>query len=160
MTAPFTVVVSDASTLTDWAWATAREDVEAAVRVLRGRKMSDATGFYDEIGAALQFPYYFGENFNALDECLRDLEWLPASRYVLIVLDAAHVLANLPAFTTWIEILSNARRTWTTPVTDNQPWDRPARGFAVVMHATPDDAATLRARLTAARAVYDERAIA
>ena len=43
MTAPFTVVVSDASTLTDWAWATAREDVEAAVRVLRGRKMSDAT---------------------------------------------------------------------------------------------------------------------
>ena len=38
------------------------------------------------------------------------------------------------------EILTNAHHTWTTPVTDGQPWDRPARGFSIVMHATPDDA--------------------
>ena len=125
-----------------------------------GERCPTRPSFYNEIGAALQFPYYFGENFNALDECLRDLAWLPASRYVLIVLDAVHVLANLPAFATWIEILTNARQTWTTPVADGQPWDRPARGFAVVMHTTPDDAAALRARLTAAGAVFDERAIA
>ncbi|HWZ59709.1 MAG TPA: barstar family protein [Gemmatimonadaceae bacterium] len=163
MTAPFTLVISDASTLTDWAWATAREDVEAAVRVLRGRKMTEPPGFYDEIAAALQFPYYFGENLAALDECLTDLEWLPANRYVLVIQDAAHVLstpASEPAFAAWIELLANARRTWTTPVTDGEPWDRPARGFSIVMHATPDDAARLRQRLGAAKAPYDERAIA
>jgi RNAse (barnase) inhibitor barstar len=163
MTAPFTLVVADASTLTDWAWTAAREDVGAAVRILRGRKMTDVAGFYNEIGAALQFPYYFGENLNALDESLHDLEWLPADHYVVVVRDAAHVLstdAALPAFGSWIEILARARQTWATPVTDGQPWDRPARTFSVVMHATPDDAARLRERLSAAHAAFDERAIA
>jgi RNAse (barnase) inhibitor barstar len=163
MSAPFTIIVADPSTLTDWAWTAAREDVGAAVRVLRGRKMTESASFYNEIAAALQFPYYFGENLNALDECLRDLDWLPADRYVFVVQDAAHVLSTEPsqaAFGTWVEILTNAHHVWTTPVTDGQPWDRPARGFSIVMHATPDDAARLRDRLSSAKATYDERAIA
>jgi RNAse (barnase) inhibitor barstar len=146
-----TLIVADASTLTDWAWACAREDVSAAVRILRGQKMVDVPGFYDEIAAALQFPYYFGENLNALDECLRDLEWLPADRYVLVVRDAGHVLSAddaQAAFDAWIEILGGAREAWG------------AHRFSVVMHATPDDAARLRKRLRAAQATYDERPIA
>ena len=146
--APFTLIVADASTLTDWAWAAAREDVSAAVRILRGGKMSTLPGFYDEVAAALQFPYYFGENLNALDECLRDLEWLPADRYVLVVRDAAHVLPDNEAFGAWIEILAGARESWG------------AHRFNIVMHATPDDASRLRQRLATAQAAYDERKIA
>jgi RNAse (barnase) inhibitor barstar len=149
--APVTVIVADVSTLTDWAWACAREDVGAAVRVLRGRKMDTTQGFYDEIAAALQFPYYFGENLNALDECLRDLEWLPADRYVLVVRDAAHVLSAEDAgeaFDAWIEILGGARESWG------------GHRFSVVMHATPDDATWLRERLSSAQAAFDEREIA
>jgi RNAse (barnase) inhibitor barstar len=146
-----TLIVANASTLTDWAWACAREDVAAAVRILRGQKMTEITGFYDEIGAALQFPYYFGENLSALDECLRDLEWLPADRYVVVVRDAAHVLSatgGSDAFEAWLEILSGAQESWG------------AHRFSVVMHATPDDEARLRSRLAAAEALYDERKIA
>jgi RNAse (barnase) inhibitor barstar len=153
MTAPpFTLIVADASTLTDWAWACAREDVSAAVRVLRGHKMTDVAGFYDEIAAALQFPYYFGENLNALDECLRDLEWLPADRYVIVVRDAVHVLSADAtadaAFAAWIEILVGARESWG------------AHRFNIVLHATADDAPRLRERLAATQAAYDERKIA
>jgi RNAse (barnase) inhibitor barstar len=33
----------------------------------------------------LRFPRYFGWNWDALEECLRDLSWLPAARPVAIV---------------------------------------------------------------------------
>jgi RNAse (barnase) inhibitor barstar len=146
-----TLIVANASTLTDWAWACAREDVAAAVRVLRGQKMADIHAFYDEIGAALQFPYYFGENLNALDECLRDLEWLPADRYVIVVRDAAQVLSApgaADAFDAWLDILSGVQDAWG------------GHRFSVILHATPDDEARLRSRLAAAEASYDERKIA
>lgn len=31
----------------------------------------------DEFSAALQFSAYFGENWPAFNECLKDLDWLP-----------------------------------------------------------------------------------
>jgi hypothetical protein len=32
----------------------------------------------DELYKGLRLPEYFGENWDALDECIRDLSWLPA----------------------------------------------------------------------------------
>ncbi len=40
------------------------------------------------IAVALAFPDYFGHNLDALDECLQDLEWLPATGYVFFVKNA------------------------------------------------------------------------
>ncbi len=37
------------------------------------------------LARALEFPAYFGRNWDAVDECLRDLEWLGANRVVLVV---------------------------------------------------------------------------
>ena len=149
----FDLVISDASTLTDWSWAAARGDVETAVRLLRGHKMTTSQSLYDEIAAALQFPYYFGENLDALDECLRDLpEWLPASGYLLIIRDAVAVLSEATdparALGTFLGLLARVRADWgtTTP-------------FAITLHATPDDAPRLRARLAAAGATFRERAL-
>jgi RNAse (barnase) inhibitor barstar len=63
-------------------------------RVLRGPKMRTAAGLFDEFAAALQFPAYFGENWDALDECLTDLSWLPAQRYLIAITTAPEVLSR------------------------------------------------------------------
>ena len=43
------------------------------------------------IAASMRFPDYFGGNWDALDESLRDLSWLGGSGYALIVRDAGHL---------------------------------------------------------------------
>ena len=40
---------------------------------LRGRKMTTLRQLFDEFAAALQFPYYFGANKDAFDECLSEV---------------------------------------------------------------------------------------
>lgn len=48
------------------------------------------------LGRAFAFPDYYGQNYNALDECLRDLSWLPAPGYVLRVRDADSLWRQSP----------------------------------------------------------------
>ena len=77
----------------DAAWSLQRTpNSRAIVRVLRGSKARTADRLFDEFAAALQFPHYFGENWNALDECLNDLEWLPGDSYTLFFTHSRHVL--------------------------------------------------------------------
>lgn len=63
-----------------------------AVRLVRAKNMSSAKALFSEFAAALQFPCYFGNNWNAFDECIADLEWLPAEGYVVLIVDGASVL--------------------------------------------------------------------
>ena len=65
-----------------------------AVRLVRGEKMQTMEELFDEFAAAFQFPTYFGENWAALDECLSDLDWLPAEGYVTAVSNTALVLGK------------------------------------------------------------------
>lgn len=58
-------------------------------------KLSEQT-FLSQIAVAMQFPEYFGNNWDALDECLRDLSWVPASGYVLVVHNARHLWKHSP----------------------------------------------------------------
>ena len=44
----------------------------------------DKAGFLGEIASALDFPSYFGMNWDALNECLADLSWKQAEGYVLL----------------------------------------------------------------------------
>jgi hypothetical protein len=39
---------------------------------------------FDRLAVGLGFPPYFGHNWDALEECLGDLNWLKAERVVLI----------------------------------------------------------------------------
>jgi hypothetical protein len=66
---------------------------QAAVRLLRGNKSRDLMAFFDEAAAVLQFPYYFGYNWNAFDECINSL-WINATAYVLIISAAPALFAD------------------------------------------------------------------
>lgn len=86
------------------------------VRVLRGKKMTTDRELFDEVAAACQFPDYFGENWNALRECLSDLEWMPAERYVLVVTSADSILAAAPDLLQHFVIAANdVAQEWARP---------------------------------------------
>ena len=57
-----------------------------AVAHIRCKYCDELDAFFREISSALRFPYYFGNNWSALDECLTDLDWLSFSG-ILIVFD-------------------------------------------------------------------------
>jgi RNAse (barnase) inhibitor barstar len=40
------------------------------------------------LAKTMKFPDYFGQNWDALDECLSDMEWLPAKGYALFLYDS------------------------------------------------------------------------
>jgi len=56
--------------------------------------MTKVDALDNECSAVLQFPWYFGENWPAFDECIRDLSWLPADVYTLIITDSLAVLSE------------------------------------------------------------------
>ncbi|HLS77471.1 MAG TPA: barstar family protein [Nocardia sp.] len=85
------------------------------VRELRGDRMRTVAGLFDEWAAAFQFPYYFGGNKNAFDECLRDLDDFvgEAAGYVAVVRDAAELLADQLEEREWFaEAVRDAAERW------------------------------------------------
>ena len=47
--------------------------------------VKNASDLFSVVSRAMKFPAYFGNNWDALEECLRDMEWLPAKGYVLLL---------------------------------------------------------------------------
>ena len=96
--------------------------------------MTTASSLFDEFAAALQFPYYFGHNWDALDECLCDLSWLNAKCFVLAIFDCEHLLSQDVAQSNMLlQLLTQACLEWASPVSKGEAWDRPAVPFHVVL---------------------------
>jgi hypothetical protein len=127
------------------------------IRRLRGEKMSNESRLFDEVSAACQFPYYFGENWDALSECLNDLSWMPADSYVLVVSNACLVLADdRLGFDTFVRILSDTGRHWSEFHEDTRPWAPDPHAFHVAMQVESEDAAfRLSNRLVRAGATFE-----
>jgi RNAse (barnase) inhibitor barstar len=86
-----------------------------AVKVVAGAKCRTKAGLLSEFARTLSFPDYFGHNWDALEECLADLDWLPAPGYVVVVADADLVLTKPDEeddYETFIEILAEAGEAW------------------------------------------------
>ena len=141
---------SEISIATDLSWKIAREHRhDLHVSLLRGNKMRNWQLLFNEIAATLQFPYYFGDNLNALDECITDLEWLNAQGYLLVILGADDILADCDEadFKALMDHLITAACVWAKPIRDGQTWDRDERPFHVLLHAEYRKEGVLRARL-------------
>jgi RNAse (barnase) inhibitor barstar len=84
-----------------------------ALKVIRGRHCKTPANLFAEFARALEFPDYFGHNWDALEECLADLEWLPAKGYILLVTNAEGVLPeDEEEYETFLEILRDAGEAW------------------------------------------------
>ena len=126
------------------------------VRKLRGHKMRHYPSLFDEFGAALQFPWYFGENGNAFDECIADLSWLaPGAGYVFVITQPELTLIDTDddGLAWLVRILTRAAQTWATPINQDPAFDRPAVPFHVALQIEPGDPQEARAAWEAAGAV-------
>jgi hypothetical protein len=147
------VVRATESEACDTLWALERSTGRRVVcRVVRGRKSATEAAFFDECAAAWQFPYYFGENWDAVEECLADLEWLPGEAYVFHVAQAAHLLEKEPGDrqVRLLALLQRVAKEWgqSTP-------SRPAKAFHVLLQCTAKEQPSLDQRLQAAEVVHD-----
>ncbi len=87
-----------------------------SVRVIRGWKCSHYEALHNEVGAALQFPDYYGENWDAMDECITDLAWVPADCYLIYLPKVEEVLPNdEKGFGIFLSVLSDAAKAWANP---------------------------------------------
>jgi hypothetical protein len=117
-------------------------------RAVRGRKMRTLAGLFDEFAATLQFPLYFGENKDAFDECIAEMDALPAGAgyvvvitdYVVVITEPDQVLADAAVGDlAWlVDSLANAAEAWARPIDLGESWDRPAVPFHVVLAGESD----------------------
>jgi RNAse (barnase) inhibitor barstar len=65
------------------------------------------------IGAALEFPDWFGGNWDALYDCLDDLGWLKATGHLLVIENAGTLRAQAPEDSvTLLDVCEEAARSW------------------------------------------------
>lgn len=126
------------------------------VLVVRGRKMRTSAALFDEFAAALQFPSYFGENWNAFDECVSEIDWIPlGDGFVILVEDADQVLADADDDDTLDVLVGSfvlAFETYGAPIAQGAWFDRPPVPFHVILQVEPAVAPDTHARWTAAGA--------
>lgn len=113
---------------------------------LRGWRMRERERVFDQFGALLQFPRYFGANWNAFSDCIRDLDWLRADGFLLVLLDAPDILrdGDPDEFGLLLRLLEESAAAFSQPSEF-----RPAWPFHVLLHATPERANELEQRLGA-----------
>lgn len=104
------------------------------VRKIRGHKAQTVPQLMTEVGAALQFFDGFGENGNALRECLAYLdEWLPAAGYILVFTNSELLLASNPDDREWlISVLEDTGEWWSQSVEGPDQFARPPKPFNVI----------------------------
>jgi len=102
------------------------------VRTIDGRRGRTKRGLLAELSRSLEFPTGSGRNWDALEEMLADLEWLPAKGYLLIVTHADLLLVGDPDdYETFIDIAKSVAKEWATPQRGES--SRPAVPFHVCL---------------------------
>lgn len=100
-----------------------------AVRTVDGRRCRTKAALLDALARAFALPASAGRNWDAIEEALADLEWLPAPGYALIVTHADALLADAPPddYRTFLGLVEDVGREWARPRTGQ--WPRAAAPF-------------------------------
>ena len=78
-----------------------------------GKNIARKEQLLNHVATALRFPEHFGNNWDALEECLTDLEWVDAEGYVIYYDHIDGLLGAHPdQFETFVEIVRDAVASW------------------------------------------------
>ncbi|MES2354907.1 MAG: barstar family protein [Pseudomonadota bacterium] len=80
---------------------------------IEGQKLTKKEQFLNHAALAMHFPEYFGDNWDALEDCLTDLSWIDANNY-LVAYDHTDIFAeHAPQhFDTVLEIFKESAEFW------------------------------------------------
>ena len=80
---------------------------------LDGKKLNSKTELLGELSQAMKFPDYFGNNWDALEECLNDLSWLAAKGYAIHLKEADNFVSKSAAeFHIFAQLIESVSRSW------------------------------------------------
>jgi hypothetical protein len=110
--------------------------LEIEVRHIDGSSVGSKAALLAELADAWDFPAHFGHNWDALNDCLLDLTWIPAAGYVTVITGADALSERLP------EVVVELSRTfsfvgamWATPGSTTVLPDRAAPVHLVLVKA-------------------------
>jgi len=112
--------------------------ISTDIRLLNGEHMMSTGALFSEFVANLEFPSYFGRNWDAFDECMADLEWVGADAYLVTVLDGGAVLRDeQDDLAVFVAIMVSVAEEWQT------------RGvpFHTLLQCAADDVDSVRQRI-------------
>ncbi len=100
--------------------AAAHSEIEKAAKAakfayfhIEGKKIEKKEQFLNHASVAMHFPEYFGDNWDAFEDCLTDLSWQDAPGYVILFdhydAMAAHAHGQ---FETALEVFQSAVEFW------------------------------------------------
>jgi hypothetical protein len=144
----FALALCSAAQITDLALTMMREDKMFAVRWLRGPAMHTELDLLDEFGAAWQFPWYYGRNWNAFDECINDLEWINADEFLSIILYSDQLLqsAESDSLSVFFRLMSAAKDEWAQPGTEHGGLPRKRKWFRTLFQCEREEFSTFEQR--------------
>ncbi|MFJ7755278.1 barstar family protein [Peribacillus muralis] len=83
------------------------------VALIEGCKCQNKKGFFKEFAIKMKFPDYFGDNWDAFNECINDLEWLNCEQYVVFIKDFNFLFKNDEKnLTLFLKILVDTVEEW------------------------------------------------
>jgi RNAse (barnase) inhibitor barstar len=70
------------------------DNKKAIIKLVHGENCLTTPQLFDEFSSVLEFPEYFGRNWDAFDECMTDLHWLKGEGLILSITSADSILSN------------------------------------------------------------------
>lgn len=117
-------------------------EAELNVVILDGSKMRDSQSLFREFADKLQFPDYFGFNWDAFDECIADLDWLGYDNYVVVVNSAFLILnGEKDRRSSFFNIINDVGSEWAEIYKENPWFDYPKKPipFHVILVGTDEE---------------------
>lgn len=89
------------------------EELGHAYFLVRGEAVSTKANLLEAISRTLQFPSYFGANWDALEDCLTDMSWVKADSYVIVCDSVGFFAGRHPhEFETILSIFKDTAEFW------------------------------------------------
>ena len=110
------------------------ENKESFVTGIDGTQCQTIESFLKQIGRAFSFPNYYGENLDALNDCINDLSWISKNNYILIINNfESFIIENKKDRKDMIDFFSEVSEQWKLgPKSEGQDETRKTSIFKVI----------------------------